>query len=95
MCGGLANLRPPPDHVGIACWCRVVFCSDRLHLAPPNCGSFSNSHLRGTRVPVEEPSTASNPDSMHRNIRVEYICKYFTRLPVITGELFIKSGIRA
>ena len=26
MCGGLANLRPPPDNVGIACWCRVV-CS--------------------------------------------------------------------
>jgi hypothetical protein len=29
----------------------------------PNRGSFSNSHLRGTRVPVEEPSTASIADS--------------------------------
>jgi len=37
-------------------------CSDRLHLAPPNRGISSNSHFRGTRVPVEEPSTASNSD---------------------------------
>src|SRR6516162_2864753 len=30
-----------------------------------NRGSFSNSHFRGTHVPVEEPSTASRPEE-HR-----------------------------
>jgi hypothetical protein len=37
-------------------------CSDRLHLAPLNRGSSSNSHFHGTHVPVEEPSTASKGD---------------------------------
>jgi hypothetical protein len=37
--------------------------SDPLHLTPPNRGSSSNSHLRGIRVPVEEPSTASIADT--------------------------------
>src|SRR5207245_9442840 len=33
------------------------------HAAPPNRGSSSNSHLRGTRMPVEEPSTAENSEN--------------------------------
>ena len=38
-------------------------CRDRLHgLAPPNCGSLNSTHIHGTHVPVEEPSTASTPD---------------------------------
>src|ERR1700677_4353984 len=36
---------------------------DRLHdLAPPNRGSFNSTHIRGTHVPVEEPSTASKTE---------------------------------
>ena len=31
-------------------------------LAPLNCGSLNSAHIHGTDVPVEEPSTASNPD---------------------------------
>jgi hypothetical protein len=35
-------------------------CRNRLHdLAPPNRGSFNSTHIHGTHVPVEEPSTAS------------------------------------
>jgi hypothetical protein len=37
-------------------------------LAPPNRGSFNSTHVYGTRVPVEEPSTASKAD-IHRLIR--------------------------
>ena len=37
-------------------------CSNCSHLAPPIRGSSSNSYLRSTRVPVEEPSTASIAD---------------------------------
>ena len=39
-------------------------CRDRLHdLAPPNRGGFNCTHIDGTHVPVEEPSTASGADS--------------------------------
>src|SRR6516225_12225108 len=31
-------------------------------LAPPNRGSFNSTHVYGTHVPVEEPSTASKAD---------------------------------
>jgi hypothetical protein len=31
-------------------------------LAPPNRGDFNSTHFRGTHVPVEEPSTASEAD---------------------------------
>jgi hypothetical protein len=31
-------------------------------LAPPNCGGLNSAHIRGTHVPVEEPSTASEAD---------------------------------
>jgi hypothetical protein len=35
-------------------------CRDRLHdLAPPNRGGFNSTHIHGTHVPVEAPSTAS------------------------------------
>src|SRR6478735_9308820 len=37
----------------------VIVCMD----APPNRGSFNSAHIFGTHVPVEEPSTASEPDS--------------------------------
>src|SRR6478752_8371926 len=38
-------------------------CRDRLHdLAPPNRGGFNSTHIHGTHVPVEEPSTASIAD---------------------------------
>jgi hypothetical protein len=38
-------------------------CRDRLHnLAPPNRGGPNSTHIYGTRVPVEEPSTASFAD---------------------------------
>ena len=38
-------------------------CRDRLHdLAPPNRGGFNSTHIHGTHVPVEEPSTASTTD---------------------------------
>jgi len=32
-------------------------------LAPPNRGGLNSTHIHGTSVPVEEPSTASIPDS--------------------------------
>jgi hypothetical protein len=39
-------------------------CRDRLHdLAPPNRGTSAGTHIHGTHVPVEEPSTASKADS--------------------------------
>jgi hypothetical protein len=31
-------------------------------LAPPNCGGLNSTHIYGTHVPVEEPSTASIAD---------------------------------
>jgi hypothetical protein len=31
-------------------------------LAPSNRGAFNSTHIHGTRVPVEEPSTASTAD---------------------------------
>jgi hypothetical protein len=31
-------------------------------LAPLNRGSLNSAHIRGTHVPVEEPSTASKPE---------------------------------
>src|SRR5258707_2194422 len=42
-------------------------CRNRLSLssawfAPLNRGSLNSAHIHGTDVPVEEPSTASNPD---------------------------------
>src|SRR3954452_10546837 len=37
----------------------VIVCMD----APPNRGSLNSAHIFGTHVPVEEPSTASQPDS--------------------------------
>src|SRR3954470_18656927 len=37
----------------------VIVCMD----APPNRGSLNSAHIHGTHVPVEEPSTASVPDS--------------------------------
>jgi hypothetical protein len=38
-------------------------CRNRLHdLAPPNRGRLNGTHTRGTHVPVEEPSTASDTD---------------------------------
>src|SRR4051812_34568979 len=36
----------------------VIVCMD----APPNRGSFNSTHIHGTHVPVEEPSTASNSE---------------------------------
>ena len=39
-------------------------CRDRLHdLAPPNRGTSAGTHIHGTHVPVEEPSTASKADT--------------------------------
>jgi hypothetical protein len=41
-------------------------CRDRLHdLAPPNRGASAGTHIHGTHVPVEEPSTASQTDIAH------------------------------
>jgi hypothetical protein len=41
-------------------------CRDRLHdLAPPNRGTSAGTHIHGTHVPVEEPSTASEADILH------------------------------
>jgi hypothetical protein len=41
---------------------------DRLHdLAPPNLGGLNSTHIHGTHVPVEEPSTASLPDFRQQN----------------------------
>jgi hypothetical protein len=31
-------------------------------LAPPNRGGLNSTHIHGTHVPVEEPSTASKPE---------------------------------
>jgi hypothetical protein len=31
-------------------------------MAPPNRGGLNSTHFRGTHVPVEEPSTASQAD---------------------------------
>jgi hypothetical protein len=39
----------------------------RACLAPPNRGSLSRLHVNGTHVPVEEPSTASKGDELHRS----------------------------
>jgi hypothetical protein len=40
-------------------------CRDRLHdLVPPNRGGLIGTHIHGTRVPVEEPSTASTADML-------------------------------
>ena len=33
-----------------------------LNLAPPNRGGLNSTHIHGTSVPVEEPSTASRAD---------------------------------
>jgi hypothetical protein len=39
-----------------------------LHdLAPPNLGGLNSTHIHGTHVPVEEPSTASLPDFRQQN----------------------------
>ena len=41
----------------------VSYCRDRLHeVAPLNRGSLNSAHIRGTHVPVEEPSTASKTE---------------------------------
>jgi hypothetical protein len=38
-------------------------CPSRLHDLPPsNRGRLNSTHIRGTHVPVEEPSTASIGD---------------------------------
>jgi hypothetical protein len=37
-------------------------------LAPPNRGGLSSTHIRGTHVPVEEPSTASGGDVLVKEI---------------------------
>src|ERR1700692_2659675 len=44
-------------------------CLNRLSLssawlAPLNRGSLNSAHIHGTDVPVEEPSTASNPEEL-------------------------------
>jgi hypothetical protein len=36
-------------------------------LAPPNRGNLNRLHVDGTRVPVEEPSTASKADIPQRS----------------------------
>jgi hypothetical protein len=43
-------------------------CRNLLHdLAPPNRGGLNSTHIYGTHVPVEEPSTVSIADiSLHR-----------------------------
>jgi hypothetical protein len=40
-------------------------------LAPLNRGSLNSAHIHGTDVPVEEPSTASNPEvaALERQVR--------------------------
>jgi putative SOS response-associated peptidase YedK len=32
-------------------------------MAPPNCGGLNSTHIHGTHVPVEEPSTASEANT--------------------------------
>jgi len=46
-------------------------CRNLLHdLAPPNRGGLNSTHIYGTHVPVEEPSTASIAEvSLHRGER--------------------------
>src|SRR5438034_264422 len=39
-------------------------------VAPPNRGGLNSTHIHGTSVPVEEPSTASTADSYARRPRV-------------------------
>jgi hypothetical protein len=47
---------------------------NRLHeLAPPNRGCSNSARLDGTLVPVEEPSTASKPDSCTAAKRRHYL----------------------
>jgi hypothetical protein len=42
-------------------------CRDGFHdLAPPNRRGLNSTHIRGTHVPVEEPSTASISDIVGR-----------------------------
>src|SRR4051812_21219288 len=41
----------------------VIVCMD----APPNRGSLNSAHIHGTHVPVEEPSTASEPAVSNRS----------------------------
>jgi CRP-like cAMP-binding protein len=40
----------------------IVGTTRSRDLAPPNRGSFNSTHVYGTHVPVEEPSTASIPE---------------------------------
>jgi hypothetical protein len=48
-------------------------CRDRLHdLAPTNRGAFNSTHIYGTHVPVEEPSTASITDTKAGGWRVRF-----------------------
>src|SRR6185503_5268627 len=59
----------------------VIVCMD----APPNRGSFNSAHIFGTHVPVEEPSTASEPDvrvdrPQPRGSGQHYRCDAWTRL---------------
>jgi hypothetical protein len=37
-------------------------CRNSLHGSSPNRGSLNSTHIHGTHVPVEEPSTASKAD---------------------------------
>src|SRR4051812_27215469 len=46
----------------------VIVCMD----APPNRGSLNSAHIFGTHVPVEEPSTASLPDSCSASTQLLY-----------------------
>src|SRR6476660_5125478 len=55
----------------------VIVCMD----APPNRGSFNSAHIRGTHVPVEEPSTASGADIYGH--RAGAVLKKWTPLPVV------------
>jgi hypothetical protein len=61
-----SSRRRPIDRVGET---RCVFLAS-LHRAPPNRGASTAPKFHGARAPVEEPSTASEPDStpqqMHR-----------------------------
>src|SRR5215469_16075168 len=42
-------------------------------LAPPNRGGLNSTHIHGTSVPVEEPSTASKAELMHRSKRRAWV----------------------
>jgi hypothetical protein len=37
--------------------------TETTYVAPPNCGGLNSTHIHGTHVPVEEPSTASIADN--------------------------------